>query len=51
MSLLVDSNEDDFTYDDTTTFKKVFSTTDDSDDEKVRISAAICFVLLRNHAI
>ena len=58
MSLLADSNEDEFTYsshDDTTTFKKDLNSADDSDDAnesyckdgKVRISAAIYFVLLK----
>ena len=55
MSFRVDSNEDDLTYDNTTTFKKDLSTADDSDDAnefyckdgKVRISAAIYFVLLK----
>jgi hypothetical protein len=55
MSLLADSNEDDLTYDDTTTFKKDLSSADDSDDAnesyckvgKVGISAAIYFVLLK----
>jgi len=47
--------KDDLTYDDTTAFKKDFSSADDGDDAnefyckdgKVRISAAIYFVILK----